>query len=676
MSEQVETLVTNQVAYISEATPNTTQAVTAYTDYYWLKDWSDFYGYILFKFPQSAIPSRAKLISIQSRMSVDGYVALSVPTTTPDLGTVTWNTRPSGERIAISSSNMDSAALIKMDTDLTAVENSLLVKKFLQLGYLFAETRFGVSRAKPGVYSSTSYGSQYNGWLTIDVTYDDSVTVTSQVTQINSKTSGYINPENSQKFEWTFEPDGDYWCLADFTQTSATFYWRAGTSGDWTAVSASGSTQNVTIAANTFPSGDSAGTMQWYVEVTDNYSNTTQTPVYTVTTADSLISAAPTAPINTVEDGSAPIRLSWGYSSPDGTAPTGFKIEYKDASHNDWATLITQTSADLYYDAPVGSFDAGSVQWRVSLKNQANQYGNPSSAASFVNVSAPAAPAVQVEAVPFATINWTSTGQEAWKLLIDGVEVAQEFGSARSYTLKNYLEDGTHTVEVLVQGVYGLWSEPGINNFTILNTSANTIVLSAAFGYDAALSWTTASVTTDFLIYRDGVLIGQTNNTSFIDFAVLGSHEWQIVNRLSDGNYDISNRVTGTLATERNLIADIENGSWLELKLTEKSNGIQSFSKSRQYSLRHFSGAEYPVAEVSPFTDMAASYDAAFTPDDSGAAALESLFGREVILKSRRGNVIIGVLSSFSKLVGDFYTVYTFTLQRIHYEDFRDETNS
>lgn len=676
MAEQTITLRAIKCAYITQSSPNTNEQVTSYNENRYALTEGSFEGYLLFQFAQPDIPERAKLVSLTGKINSSGDGRSYVYKNALNLDTITWNTRPSRGggywgRFFFTFTSSDYSNISPLNI-YTASEKSHHVKYFLQSRTLSIESSDSYScYTYPGVPRG-----MYEGWLPIYLTYDDAVTISSQVYQDNCVTSGFLNPLVAQTFKWTLGPYGDYYCLADFTQSSATFYWRAGTSGAWTSESISGSTQSVTIPANTFPSGDSAGTMQWYVEATDNYSNTTQTPVYTVTTADSLISAVPTAPINTIEDGSAPIRLSWVYSSPDGTAPTGYKIEYKDASHNDWTTLTTQTSADLYHDAPVGSFDAGSVQWRVSLKNQANQYGNPSSAESFVNVSAPAAPTVQVQAVPFATINWTSTGQEAWKLLIDGVEVAQEFGLARSYTLKNYLEDGTHTVEVLVQGVYGLWSEPGTNSFTISNTSENTITLSAALGHDAELSWTTASATTDFLIYRDGVLIGHTNNTSFTDFAVLGSHEWQIVNRLSDGNYDISNRVTGVLATERNLIADIETGSWLELKLTEKSNGIQSFSKSRQYSLRHFSGAEFPVAEVSPFLDLTASYDAAFTPDDSGAVAFESLFGREVILKSRRGNVIIGVLSSFSKLVGDFYTVYTFTLQRIHYEDFRDETNS
>ena len=49
---------------------------------------------------------------------------------------------------------------------------------------------------------------------------------------------------------------------------------------------------------------------------------------------------------------------------------------------------------------------------------------------------------------------------------------------------------------------------------------------------------------------------------------------------------------------------------------------------------------------------------------------LEALRGKVIILKSRGGNVTIGSLGNLQKRVTAFYVAYTFTIQRIHVEDF------
>lgn len=678
MAEQSVALTTTQVAYISELAPNTNEQVTDLHHEYYLYDGYEMYGggnygRLYFLFPAATgIPERAKLISIRGKLYASSGGSVYAAGNTPNLNTITWNNRNTGTDDYIGTFNWTTSGTSYSDIyppswpGVSAI--SAAVKKFLKNKCLFL---FG-SRTPCGVFPGVPSTEQ---WLTIEVYYDDAVTISSQVSQKNCITSGFLNPLIAQTFKWTLDPDGDYYCLADFTQASATLYWRAGTSGTWTAETISGSAQQITIAANTFPNGDSAGTMQWYVEVTDQFGTTSQTPVYTVTTADSLISASPISPVNTVEDGNAVIRFFWNYSSPDGTAPTAYLIEYKDADHSAWTTLISQSDTNSYYDAPAGSFGAGTVQWRVSLTNQANSVGPASQAASFINVAAPAAPSVQVNAVPFAVINWTGSGQEAWRIEIDGRQIAQGFGGMNSYTLQNYLDDGEHNVRVFIQGVYGLWSEAGENVFSIENVSANTLTLSGSFGADAELSWTTESAAADFLIYRDGVRIGHTTTSSFTDRTVLGPHSWRVVNRLADGNYDISAYVTGMLTTDVSMIAALGdlNAGWIQLRLSAKSSSEQSFQRNRTYSLRHFSGAEYPVLELSPFTDLSASYDAAFLPEDSDAAGLEALFGQPVILKSRRGNVMIGALVRLSKSVEDFYNVYSFTLQRIHWEDFIDD---
>ena len=175
-------------------------------------------------------------------------------------------------------------------------------------------------------------------------------------------------------------------------------------------------------------------------------------------------------------------------------------------------------------------------------------------------------------------------------------------------------------------------------------------------------------------IYRDGVRIGRAGGETYTDRMALGEHSYYVVRRLADGNYQKSNTVTGTISIKEPVITALNgSGEWLRLRLTDRSSSTQDFSRERTVSYRHFAGAEYPVLEMAPFKDRSGRYDVAFL-DPAEAAAFEALFGQVVVLKSRRGNVIVGPLASLSKSEADFYTTYSFTIQQIHWEENADDT--
>lgn len=521
-------------------------------------------------------------------------------------------------------------------------------------------TPYGFNRSTVDVasfYTQAEGTASYRPRLEFSV--DDAITITSQIEQQNSPTGGYVDRQQAQTFAWRFVPTGP--CAGDFSQASATFYWRAGSSGAYTAVAAA--SQSVAIPANTFP----AGTIQWYVEGTDNTGATSSTPVYTFTTADTTTFAAPISPINEIVDGSAPIEFRWSSSNSYGKAPSSSELQYS-ADAITWLPLGTVTGAGLTYTAPANFLPSGAVYWRVRAFNQDDVAGPWSEAASLRNVAAPPAPSVITDAAPFTTISWAASEQQAYRITVDGEFVGTFFGTDHAYTLEDYLEDGVHTVSVAVQNVYGLWSTDGSTSFQVTNQPGAAITLSGAFALDADLSWTGGSGET-YLIYRDGKRIAETSAESFTDRLVLGGHSWAVVEKLADGNYTRSNEVSGELSTDDSQIAAITGGAWLSLRLSEFSNGEQSFSSSRAFTLRHVAGARYPILELAPFYDRQGSYNASFT-DPAAVAALEALLGRVVILKSRRGNVVIGLLAQLDKRETDFYTAFTFAIQQIEWEDY------
>ena len=120
------------------------------------------------------------------------------------------------------------------------------------------------------------------------------------------------------------------------------------------------------------------------------------------------------------------------------------------------------------------------------------------------------------------------------------------------------------------------------------------------------------------------------------------------------------------------MIAAFGSGDWIELKLTEQRNTAQRYDYARTHSLRHVSGAAFPVLEISPYEDETASFDTAFLSNED-LRRFEDLRGRVVMIKARGGQLIVGALTNLQKTVGDFYITYSFTLQRIHWEDFVDD---
>ena len=476
--------------------------------------------------------------------------------------------------------------------------------------------------------------------------------------------SGYVNRNIEQTFAWDLVPDGDYYCFGEWTQASAVFSYRAGTSGEWTTVAVSGSTQAVELAANTL----AAGTVQWKVQTTDDQGTTAESEIYTIDTTDFETLATPITPYNTIENGDAAIVFKWDTANDHGTAPTGADLQYS-TDGTTWSTLGSVSGSATEYSAAAETFASGTVYWRVRAYNADSVAGSWSAAAPFVCVAAPPAPVVSATEVPFATISWQGGGQQAYRITVDGKRYGPYFGTVKSFALPDYLTNGQHTATVEIQGSSGLWSHPGSVTFSVVNVPGDPVALTGKYSRDAALTWTTEAASADYYIYRDGVRIGHATGTRFTDRFVLGYHEYYVVNKLPGGYYTRSNLSSGTMRSCTRAVAAYDGGAWLEMALSDDSDTEENFSWSMTASERHVTGAAWPVVERSPYTDGSGSYRISFA-DVSTGAAFEALRGQRVIVKSRGGNVVIGLMTGYQKTMTNFYLTYVFTVRRCNWRDY------
>lgn len=547
------------------------------------------------------------------------------------------------------------------------------------------------SLRRPTVALVNSYAQQYNRstvyvklWTLADgvtapyleVTYDDSITVPSKIARSTGPDSGYANPRTATEFSWHYEkdPDAGYDCVGEeYGQTSAVFYWKDSEEENYNAITIADGTQSVEVPANTFPINK---TIEWYVEGTDDGGTTSETEVYSFSTAAGTAYATAKKPINTVEDGSAPITFEWEFTSDDGQEPAGVDLWWKLPTElvTEFHHILDNESPTTSYTVPGGTFPSGEIQWIVRAYNvdgTAGPWSQPTSGYySFINVSAPDPPAgMNATNVPLTTITWQSPDQQGQEISIDGVVVKKLFGPSNyRWQVEEPLSDGMHTISVRVFGAYGFWSQPSTVTINVTNTPPIGISLNVTFGIDADMSWNFDSDPGEVItqVFRDGVLIGETDGNSFTDREVLGTHSYYVMVRDNSGNYSQSNTETGEMHVDVKMISRYDGFSgWLELRLSENSMDTDEYQWTQTQAVQHVTGAVYPQLERSPFQDLRASYNCAFLRQEE-VHAFETLKGKVVILKSKGDHVVVGMLSSITKRITPFYTTFYFTLQQIH----------
>lgn len=302
-------------------------------------------------------------------------------------------------------------------------------------------------------------------WST-SVSFTVAYSATSQAVPVNSPTSGIISGAIPEAFSVELQASGPV--HDPFTVASAVFYWRAGSSGDFTAVdmTPNGSAASVTIPAGTFPSG----AIEWKASATDNTGASSETAVFSLTVRNAVVEAVPVSPISTVESGSGPIVFRWSYGSLDGSAQSAAELQWS-ADGEAWTDLASVTGAAVSWTAPADTFEAGTIFWRVRAANAAGTFGPWSAAVSFVSFAAPHVSGVRGTGVPYTTVTWQTEGQLAYEIEIDGRSYGPYFGEdVRSFTVPEALSDGTHVVRVRAQNRYGLWSTWAGAEISVLNS--------------------------------------------------------------------------------------------------------------------------------------------------------------------------------------------------------------
>ena len=500
------------------------------------------------------------------------------------------------------------------------------------------------------------------------------VVTTSDVTatgtlQEFSPASGYIDLSKDNIFTFKFEQNASEPSLTPLKISSFTLQLREHGQTEVTSINVrtwSGDVPNVNVPAGTI-SGES---IDWRVIAKTNANQTLTSNWMTLSVEDVPPTAWPISPENVVVDGSKDQVFIWGHASSTGTAQSKTELQ-KSADGSTWSALATVTGSARQWTCPAGTLTSSIKYWRVRTYNADGVAGDWSEAAQIVVIAAPSAPSIQIKSTgPRPSISWQTSEQEAYQVELDGaLSGGTHYGTEKNWTSPAYLADGSHTVRVRVQNQYGMWSDWGAAALPVTNTPGAAISLNVEASSIAELSWQTTGSYDFYLVYRDGKPIAKLEQTQYTDELSSGSVSYQVRGCYDDsGNYGLSQAVSVQVLADVHMVSSLDTGETLRLPYSDSQHRQTTRTLSRQVELLQLSGAYYPVAvEVDSGTD-ALSITAALT-DNEQVRKLMALVGKLVCAKTPQGDMVIGYITSLPKQHDGFLNVFSFTVERIDYDD-------
>ncbi|MBQ2792521.1 MAG: hypothetical protein IJE98_05345 [Oscillospiraceae bacterium] len=454
--------------------------------------------------------------------------------------------------------------------------------------------------------------------------------------------SGFINEKKDARFGWSFSYN-DLAVAEKLVQAAYCFRWRAAGESAWNEVTVQSEICSHTVVAGSFPE---KGSIQWCVRVQSNdgiwseWSN-----VMELTTVDS-VPAQPQklSPDKVYVEGNGAVAFSWQHVIETGTEQQAFEALYSIDEGRTWQMLAAQESLENGFLAAEGALPSGEVLWKVRTANSDGVFGGWSEIASIIVRAKPAAPVIgEVVAAPLATIRWQAALQQGYEVKLGGENSGQRYGTEKNWQCPNLLPDGEHLLQLRVCNRYGLWSDWAESTVQIQNRPVGHIALqSRVVGYEAALSWQAEGDFLRYLVERDGVIIGETEETVFVDAEICGKCRYRIIGLQDDGHYTVSVPLTEQIAIQKAAVG--KDGVWIPADLGVDAPPQHRQTETARISYLHRWGEALPAAQKGDGVDLI--HELTFgLQDRAHLSVLRSWLGQQVICKDR-DSCFTGILES------------------------------
>ncbi len=405
---------------------------------------------------------------------------------------------------------------------------------------------------------------------------------------------------------------------------------------------------------------------QWQVELcTDDDVWSVADSWYSVSCDNDTVSTAVALqPQKRTIDGGSDNIFTWEHHSESGSRPTGADLQYS-VDGSSWEELIHIDSRDCAAVVPANSLPAGLIYWRVRTYNASSAAGLWSDAVQVTVRNAPPTPQIlSVSSTPFPEVHWTAEGQMLAELRLDQ-EVQRIYGNTLSYRWKSLVQEGSHSMAVRVQNVYGLWSPWAETMVTVVNYPQSGLVLEGEVeGETVRLTWNRSYYMS--LVYRDGQLLASLTNSelSYEDEGLQGTHSYLVRGVGAEGYYSDSNELPLTVILRGAVLcaeADKERKVALSGRYGEPV--LHRCTVEQELHLRRFAGQELPLAFGTKHWKRVHSFSFSLEKEQLGELELLSqLSGERVLYRDDRGVNVSGVLGQVLSLHRGLYIDVEFTI--------------
>nr|WP_091275817.1 hypothetical protein [Alteribacillus persepolensis] len=340
---------------------------------------------------------------------------------------------------------------------------------------------------------------------------------------------------------------------------------------------------------------------------------------------------SPDMPNQLTPSGGSPIdrnsvqRFLWQYNDPNsGDTQSKFNLRWREKGTTSW-NEINQVTPNEYYDMPADTFSHGEVEWQIRTYDQEGLSSPWSSTETFLAGNHPSMPTItspsDTVAVANPTVQWSSSGQEAYRLTVkddSGAAVYEHEGNTnKAHTIQYDLANNSeYIIELQIQNADGLWSDSDAINITVSYTPPATpeveVLASNSEGIIVLDITNPAPVDTEPEVTHNNIYRRVSGgdwtriateipaNESYTDYTPASGQEYEyyIRARGDNGTYSDSDEVRGEVTLKGIWLHDVANPEETlhQFKYFEQGRGA---SKTLGGSMMQFEGRSLPMAEYS-----------------------------------------------------------------------------
>ncbi len=320
-------------------------------------------------------------------------------------------------------------------------------------------------------------------------------------------------------------------------------------------------------------------------------------------------------------------RFSWKFNDPNANdAQSKFDMQWRLQGATTWND-ITQNTSNEYFDVSANIFPSGEIEWRVMTYDQAGLQSLWSNTIIFTSSDPTDAPAItsptSSAAVANPTIQWSSTGQTSYQIVIEDSlnAIAWDTGEVvsgnKARTIGIDLQNsGQYTIKVRTKGGGGIWSTYASVVITVSYTppaksdvQAIKNESSITLNISNPLPSGTQPIISYNNIYRkengewSRIAKGLPSNTDYVDYAVASGQAYEYYVRAwgDNGTYSDSNTTSQSVSLSGVWLHDITNADTLHNFRAD--GGGRDNNWSTQSTSLQFAGRKYPVTYFSEQED-------------------------------------------------------------------------